>query len=35
LTKAGQKLLESEKRDWEETAAILAPFFDLKEEDLA
>jgi PadR family transcriptional regulator, regulatory protein PadR len=35
LTKAGHKLLESEKRDWEETAAIIARFFEVKVEDLA
>lgn len=35
LTRAGQKLLETEKRDWEETAAIIARFFEVKAEDLA
>ena len=35
LTRAGRKLLESEKRDWEQTAAIIARFFEVKAEDLA
>ena len=35
LTRAGRKLLESEKRDWDETAAIIARFFKLKAQDLA
>jgi transcriptional regulator len=35
LTRAGQKLLEVEKRDWEQTAAIIERFFELKAEDLA
>jgi len=34
LTRAGHKLLETEKRDWEETAAIIAWFFDVRTEDL-
>ena len=34
LTRAGRKLLEMEKRDWEETAAIIARFFAVKPEDL-
>lgn len=34
LTRAGCKLLESEKRDWEQTAAIIARFFEVKAEDL-
>ena len=34
LTRAGQKLLEAEKRDWEQTAAIIARFFEVKAEDL-
>lgn len=34
LTRGGQKLLASEKRDWELTAAIIARFFDGKAEDL-
>jgi PadR family transcriptional regulator, regulatory protein PadR len=35
LTRAGQKLLEAEKRDWEQTAVIIARFFEVKAEDLA
>jgi hypothetical protein len=35
LTRGGHKLLESEKRDWEQTAAIIARFFVVKAEDLA
>ena len=35
LTRAGRKLLESEKHDWEQTAAIIARFFEVKAEDLA
>jgi PadR family transcriptional regulator PadR len=35
LTRAGHKLLEAEKRDWEQTAAIIAHFFEVKAEDLA
>ena len=35
LTRAGNKLLEAEKRDWEQTAAIIARFFDVKPGDLA
>ena len=35
LTRAGHKLLENEKRDWEKTAAIIARFFAVKAEDLA
>ena len=35
LTPAGQKLLSAEKRDWEQTAAIIARFFEVKAEDLA
>jgi PadR family transcriptional regulator, regulatory protein PadR len=35
LTRAGYKLLEAEKRDWEQTAAIVARFFKVKEQDLA
>jgi PadR family transcriptional regulator, regulatory protein PadR len=34
LTRAGNKLLESETRDWEQTAAIIARFFAVKAEDL-
>ena len=35
LTRAGRKLLDAEKRDWEQTALIIARFFDVKAEDLA
>lgn len=35
LTRAGHKLLEAEKRGWDETAAIIARFFETKAEDLA
>ena len=35
LTRAGSKLLESEKRDWEQTAAIIARFFEAEAGDLA
>jgi PadR family transcriptional regulator PadR len=35
LTRAGHKLLQTEKRDWEQTAAIIARFFDVKPGDLA
>ena len=35
LTRAGHKLLQSERQDWEQTAAIIARFFDVKAEDLA
>lgn len=34
LTRAGKKLLESEKQGWEQTAAIIARFFNIKAEDL-
>jgi transcriptional regulator len=34
LTRLGGKLLETEKRDWEQTAAIIARFFASKAEDL-
>ena len=34
LTRAGRKLLEAEKRDWEQTAAIIARFLEVKAEDL-
>jgi transcriptional regulator len=30
LTRAGHKLLEAETRDWEQTTAIIARFFELK-----
>ena len=35
LTRAGRRLLEAEKRDWEQTAAIIARFFEVKARDLA
>jgi PadR family transcriptional regulator, regulatory protein PadR len=35
LTRAGHKLLETEKREWEQTATIIARFFEAKAEDLA
>jgi PadR family transcriptional regulator, regulatory protein PadR len=35
LTRAGRKLLEAEKSDWEQTAAIIARFFKVKAQDLA
>ena len=35
LTRGGHKLLEAEKRDWEQTAAIIARFFDVRPGDLA
>ena len=35
LTRTGQKLLEAERLDWEQTAAIIARFFEVKAEDLA
>ena len=35
LTRVGHKLLETEKRDWEQTSAIIARFFEVKAEDLA
>src|SRR6201999_3807821 len=34
LTKAGCKQLQSETRDWEQTAAIIGRFFDVKVEEL-
>ena len=34
LTKAGRKQLEAETRDWEQTTAIIARFFQVKAEDL-
>ena len=34
LTRAGLKLLQSETRDWEQTAAIIARFLKMKAEDL-
>jgi hypothetical protein len=35
MTPAGRKLLGTEKHDWEQTAAIIARFFEVKAEDLA
>ena len=35
LTRSGNKLLEAEKRDWEQTTAIIARFFEVKAQDLA
>jgi len=35
LTRAGHKQLEAETREWEQTAAIIARFFDVKAEDLS
>ena len=34
LTRAGRKLLEAEKREWEQTAAIIARFFDVEAREL-
>ena len=34
LTRTGHKLLETEKHDWEQTAAIIARFFEVRAEDL-
>ena len=34
LTRAGRTLLKAEKRDWEQTAAIIARFFDVKAGEL-
>jgi transcriptional regulator len=35
LTEAGRTQLEAETRDWEQAAAIIARFFNVKAEDLA
>jgi PadR family transcriptional regulator, regulatory protein PadR len=35
LTRAGRRLLEAETRDWEQTAAIIARFFEVKAQDLS
>jgi PadR family transcriptional regulator, regulatory protein PadR len=35
LTRAGHKFLEAETRDWEQTSAIIARFFEVKVEDLS
>ena len=34
LTAAGRRQLQAETRDWEQTAAIIAGFFNVKAEDL-
>ena len=34
LTRGGRKLLDKERRDWEQTAAIIARFFQVKSQDL-
>jgi PadR family transcriptional regulator len=34
LTRSGRKLLEIETRDWEQMAAIIARFFEVRAEDL-
>ncbi len=34
LTRDGRKQLQAEKRDWEQTTAIIGRFFDVKAEDL-
>jgi transcriptional regulator len=35
LTAAGRKQLQTETRDWEQTAAIIARFFEVSAEDLS
>lgn len=35
LTRAGRKRLDAERRDWEQTAAIIARFFEVKAQDLS
>jgi PadR family transcriptional regulator PadR len=35
LNRAGRKMLEAERRDWDQTAAIIAHFFEVKAKDLA
>ena len=35
LTRSGQKLLQAETRDWEQTAAIVARFFQIKTRDFS
>src|SRR4030088_1759016 len=35
LTKEGRKQLQIETQDWEQTAAIISRFFDVKAEDLS
>lgn len=34
MTRTGQKLLQTEKREWEQTAAIIARFFEVKAGDV-
>lgn len=34
LTRAGHKVLEAERHDWEQTTAIVARFFEVRAEDL-
>ena len=34
LTKLGRKALQAETKDWQQTAAIIARFFEVKSEDL-
>ena len=34
LTRAGHRQLDAETRDWEQTAAIIARFFEVRAEDL-
>lgn len=35
LTRAGQKLLQTETRDWEQTTAIVGRFFQIKAKDFS
>lgn len=35
ITRSGHKLLEAEARGWEQTAAIMGSFFDMKAEDFS
>ena len=35
LTRSGQKLLQAETRDWEQTAAIIARFFQVRAKDFS
>ena len=35
ITRPGQKLLQAETRDWEQTAAIVARFFQIKARDFS
>ena len=34
LTREGRKVLQAERREWDQTAAIMARFFDVKAEEL-